>query len=196
VRLAASLAIDRRSISEAETVGASIPTGNIAPREFDFVLPLEPHPYEPARARQLLMVANYLGAIGIKLKVRTMERAAFIAARAAKQLRGVCICGTGRYGNAAVRIEETVITGGTFAYGGYPDLDDLFKQQDAETDRGKREAILHKIQRMMHERVVVAPLFLYIWPSGIGPRVEEPGLMLINPYPWSAPYEDVRLKRP
>jgi len=82
------------------------------------------------------------------------------------------------------------------AYGGYPDLDELFKQQDAETDPGKREAILHKLQRMMHERVVVAPLFLYIWPSGIGPRVEEPGLMLINPYPWSAPYEDVRLKRP
>ena len=54
VRLAASLAIDRRSISEAETVGASIPTANIAPREFDFVLPLEPHPYDPGKARQLL----------------------------------------------------------------------------------------------------------------------------------------------
>jgi hypothetical protein len=24
--------------------------------------------------------------------------------------------------------------------------------------------------------------------------VEEPALMLINPYPWSAPLEDVRLK--
>jgi peptide/nickel transport system substrate-binding protein len=221
VRLAASLAVDRRSISEAETLGASIPTANIAPREFDFVLPLEPHPYDPARARQLLaqagypngfdggdiiptppyfdrgeMLAGYLGAIGIKLKVRTMERAPFLAARAAKQLRGLCICGTGRYGNAAVRIEETVITGGTFAYGGYPDLDELFKQQDAETDVSKREALLHRIQRMMHERVIVAPLFLYVWPSGIGPRVQEAGLMSINPYPWSAPYEDVCLKKP
>ncbi len=34
----------------------------------------------------------------------------------------------------------------------------------------------------------------YIWPSGIGPRVAEPALMLINPYPWSAPLEEVRLK--
>jgi hypothetical protein len=25
--------------------------------------------------------------------------------------------------------------------------------------------------------------------------VEEPALMLINPYPWSAPLEDVRLKK-
>jgi peptide/nickel transport system substrate-binding protein len=220
VRLAASLAIDRRSISEAETLGASIPTGNIAPREFDFVLPIDPHPYDPAKARLLLaqagypngfdggdvipappyfdrgeMVANYLGAVGIKLKVRMMERAAYISARAAKQLRALCICGTGRYGNVAARIEETVVTGGTFAYGGYPDLDELFKQQDAEPDRGKREAILHRIQRLMHERVIVAPLFLYVWPSGLGPRVEEAALMAINPYPWSAPYEDVRVKK-
>jgi len=26
--------------------------------------------------------------------------------------------------------------------------------------------------------------------------VAEPALMLINPYPWSAPLEEVRLKRP
>ena len=33
------------------------------------------------------------------------------------------------------------------------------------------------------------------WPSGVGPRVEEPALMLINPYPWSAPLEEVRLRK-
>jgi hypothetical protein len=26
--------------------------------------------------------------------------------------------------------------------------------------------------------------------------VEEPALLLINPYPWSAPLEEVRLKKP
>jgi ABC-type transport system substrate-binding protein len=72
----------------------------------------------------------------------------------------------------------------------------MFRQQDVESDVAKREALLHRIQRIMHERVVVAPLFLYVWPSGIGPRVQEPALWLINPYPWSAPYEDVRLKKP
>ena len=25
----------------------------------------------------------------------------------------------------------------------------------------------------------------YIWPSGVGPRVAEPAMMPINPYPWS-----------
>jgi len=29
----------------------------------------------------------------------------------------------------------------------------------------------------------------------VGPRVEEPALMLINPYPWSAPLEEVQLRR-
>ena len=79
-------------------------------------------------------------------------------------------------------------------YGGYPDIDALFKQQDEETDRTKREALLHQIQQLMYERVMFGPIWLYFWPSGIGPRVEEPALMLINPYPWSAPLEDVRLK--
>ena len=41
---------------------------------------------------------------------------------------------------------------GAFAYGGYPDIDELFKQQDVETDRSKREALLHQIQQLVHER--------------------------------------------
>ena len=89
-----------------------------------------------------------------------------------------------------------MVTTGTFAYGGYPDIDELFKQQDVETDRPKREALLHQIQQLMHERVMFAPIWLYIWPSGLGPRVEDPALMAINPYPWSAPLEEVRLKQP
>jgi peptide/nickel transport system substrate-binding protein len=42
VRLAANYAIDRRALSESETLGASKPTGNVIPRTFEFALPLEP----------------------------------------------------------------------------------------------------------------------------------------------------------
>ena len=35
---------------------------------------------------------------------------------------------------------------------------------------------------------------LAIHPSGIGPRVVEPALMLNDPGPWSAPLEEMRLK--
>ena len=59
----------------------------------------------------------------------------------------------------------------------------------------KREALLRQIQKLLHERVRFAPIYEYIWPSGVGPRVAEPARMLIDPYPWSAPLEEVRLKK-
>src|SRR6059036_3012981 len=220
VRQAASYAMDRRSLSEAETLGASKPAGNIVPRNFEFALPLEPDPYDPVKAKQLLAeagypngfdagdlhayppynstteaVGGYLGAVGIRTKVRTMERAAFFSAWATKKLRGVCMCVLALYGNAASRMAEWVPSSGVYAYGGYPDVDALYKQQALETDRRKREALLHKIQQLLHERARFAPIWDYTWPSGVGPRVAEPALMLINPYPWSAPLEEVRLKK-
>jgi peptide/nickel transport system substrate-binding protein len=220
VRLAASYAIDRWALSEAETLGASKPTGSLVPRSFEFALPLEAHPYNPARAKQLLAeagypngfdagdlhvtppytsrgeaVLNYLGAVGIRARMRPMERAAFFAAWQNKKLRGICVCGSGLYGNAATRLSEIVPSDGIYAYGGYPDIDALYKQQARELDRKKRETMLHQIQQTLYERVRYAPIFEYIWPSAIGPRVEEAALLLIDPYPWSAPLEDVRLKK-
>jgi len=65
-----------------------------------------------------------------------------------------------------------------------------------KTDPAKREAMLHHIQKLLHERTRFAPIFDYFWPSGLGPRVEEASLMKIDPFPWSAPLEDVRLKQP
>jgi peptide/nickel transport system substrate-binding protein len=220
VRLAASHAIDRQALSDAETVGASRVTGNMIPPKFEFALPLEPHPYNPTRAKQLLAeagypngfdagelypwppyasmgeaVGNYLGAVGIKVRIRNMERAPFYAALASKKLKGLCVCINAVYGNAASRMAETVPSDGAFAYGGYPDIDALYKQQSRETDPKKREAMLHQIQRQLHERVRFAPIMDYIWPSGVSARVAEPALMLIDPYPWSAPAEEIRLKK-
>ena len=63
-----------------------------------------------------------------------------------------------------------------------------------ETDKKKREAMLHRIQQLLYERVRFGPIYEYIRPSGVGPRVAEPALLLIDPYPWSAPLEEVRLK--
>jgi len=133
--------------------------------------------------------------VGIRMKMRPMERAAYFAALSGKKLRGVCVCTSALYGNAASRISEIFPSDGAWAYGGYPDVDALYKQQARETDRKKREALLHQIQQLMHERVRIGPIWQYTWPSGIGPRVAEPALMLIDPYPWSAPLEEVKLKR-
>ncbi len=59
VRLAANYAIDRQAINEAETLGFSKLTGSIIPHRFLYALPMEPYPYDPAKARQLLKEAGY-----------------------------------------------------------------------------------------------------------------------------------------
>ena len=45
-----------------------------------------------------------------------------------------------------------------FARGADPDIDALFKQQARETDRKKREAMLHQIQQLLYERVRFGPI--------------------------------------
>jgi peptide/nickel transport system substrate-binding protein len=220
VRLAASYAVDRRTINEAENLGASKLNGSVVPRTFEFALPLEPHPYDPAKAKQLLVEAGYpkgfdagelypwppyfsmgeavaanLAAVGIRTQLRTMERAAFYSALATKKLKGLCLCIVAVYGNAASRMSQIVPSEGAYAYGTYPDIEALYRQQERETDRKKREELLHRLQRMLYDRVRFAAIYDYIWPSGVGPRIESPALMLIDPYPWAAPLEEVRLKK-
>jgi hypothetical protein len=60
----------------------------------------------------------------------------------------------------------------------------------------KREQVLHRIQQLLHDKVVYAPIWELAFLSGQGPRVAESGLGLISNHAYSAPYEDVRLKKP
>ncbi len=50
-----------------------------------------------------------------------------------------------------------MISGGQFAYGGYPDVDGLFREQAGELDRAKRETLLHRVQQLVTDKAMVAP---------------------------------------
>src|SRR3989442_3377194 len=201
VRLAANLTVDRQGINEVERLGFSRLTGSIIPSVMEFALRIEPYPHDPAHAKRLLAeagysngfdaadltplppfttmgeaIANSLAAVGIRTRVRTMERATFLDSWRAKKLSGLVANATAAQGNAASRIEAFVVSSSAYAYGGHPDIDDLFFQQAQERDRKKREALLHQIQRPMHERVMHLPIFEPATLHGVGPRDAEPGV--------------------
>jgi peptide/nickel transport system substrate-binding protein len=218
VRLAAALAIDRETINQALTLGHSKITGSIIPYTFDHYWQPPAPIYDPIKAKKLLAeaghadgfdagdyycdvsysnvaeaVLNNLQAIGIRMKLRPLERAAFFKGYSEKAFKNIIMGASGAFGNTATRLEGFVVKGGTYVYGNYPDLDDLFQQQAVELDNQKREAILHKMQQIVHERTIYAPIWQLAFINGAGSRVAESGLGLIAGHAYSAPYEDVTL---
>ena len=79
---------------------------------------------------------NYLGEVGIRAKLRPLERVSFNQQYAEKKLKNIIQGGSGSFGNGATRMETFVAKGGAYSYGSYPDLDKLFEQQAVELDHG------------------------------------------------------------
>jgi len=218
LRLAVNLALDRKRINEAACLGFCPPAGVIVPRVMDFALQVEPPPYDRQKAKQLLAEAGYpggfdageftaipgfptvaeavvndLNAAGIRVRLRQMERAAFYAAWQEKKLRGLFMTAVGNSGNAASRVEAFIQSKGAYAYGGYPDIDNLFEQQARERDPEQREALLHRIQQLTVERVMYAPVMDLRVLMGVGPRIAKHTItdVWMSPFP---SYEDIELK--
>ncbi len=218
LRLAVNHALNRQQINQAACLGFCPPAGVIVPRVMDFALQVEPPPYDVPKAKKLLAeagypngvdggefvpipgfptvaesVANDLVAAGIRVKMRATERAAFYADWQAKKLRGLFMTAAGNSGNAASRVESFIQSKGAYAYGGYPDIDDLFLQQARERDVKKREALLHRIQQLTIDRVMFAPVMDLRVLMGVGPRVTRHTITDIWMSPWPA-YEDMEIK--
>src|SRR5262249_19811585 len=168
VRLAANYAIDRHALNKALTRGLSRITWSIVNSTFDYYWQPPPYPYDPTRARQLLVEAGYpngfdagtffcdvqatglaealateFNAIGIRTHLRPIERAAFFNGFAEKKFKNVVHLFAGAFGNTATRLEGTVVSGGPWVYGGDPGPHPPFPEEAAGLDPPKPGGVPH-----------------------------------------------------
>jgi peptide/nickel transport system substrate-binding protein len=220
VRQAANLAIDRAGMSKALFLGYCKITNSIVPYTFGFYWQPPAAVYDPEKAKKLMVEAGYasgfdagllhcdssysnmaevsvnnLQAIGIRTRLQPIERAGFFAGYSGKKYsRGIIQGASGAFGNAATRMASFVVKGGAFVYGSYPDIDALYPQQADEVDHEKRAAILDKMQQLVYEKAVYAPIWQLGFLNGTGPRVGESSFGKIPGFPYTAPFEDITIK--
>jgi peptide/nickel transport system substrate-binding protein len=219
VRQAVDFAIDRKTMNEALTLGFSHITGSFFPENFEFFWPTPAPVYDPERAKKLLAEAGHAGGldagdyhcdaayanlgevalnnlaeVGIKVRLRPLERAAFFKEFSEKKMRGLIQGASGAFGNVATRAEAFVVKGGTYAYGNDPEIDALFAQQANEIDRTKRAALLNQLQQVVHDKTMYVHLWQLAFISAVGPRVDQSCFGLIKGFVYPAPYEELTLK--
>jgi peptide/nickel transport system substrate-binding protein len=220
VRQAVNMAIDREGMSQALFLGYCKITNSIVPYTFDFYWQPPAAVYDPGKAKKLLAAAGYpngfdagfmycdssyanmaevsidnLQQLGIRIKLQPIERAGFFAGYTDKKYtRGIIQGASGAFGNTATRLAAFVVKGGSYAYGSYPDIDELYSQQADELDHEKRAAILEKMQQLVYEKAIYAPIWQLGFLNGVGPRVGESAFGMIPGFAYTAPFEDITIK--
>ena len=194
-------------------------TASIIPQSFEFSWPAPLYPFDPKKAKQFLTeagfpngfeggtitadlanasyaeaVASYLAAVGIRVTIRPLERGAFFKEYQDKRLKQIIQSTSAAFGNAATRLAAFAVKGGPYAYGDYPEIDALYAQQATELRHEKRAELLDKMQQLIHQRTIYAPLLQLAFINGVGPRVGESGFGLIPGFAYTAPFEDITIK--
>src|SRR6185312_5719157 len=228
VREAISLTIDRDAINNAESGGMGRVDGNWINDDVEYGMEWPKWPHDIAKAKKLMADAGFangfavdwltpvpdyysrgervvsqLQAIGIRAKMQTMERGAFL-----KKMQG----GLKAWPGTQIIFNVTRI-GGTwsnwydtfFKCGGLQskdffcikELDDNFKKYLASYDRNERKTLAEGIQKAILENYYFVPVFRHAFVNAIGPRVAAQKWQDVFPtittgyaYPW----EDIKLK--
>jgi peptide/nickel transport system substrate-binding protein len=225
VRQAVSLAIDRKAMNDAELGGTSSIGGNWIPPDWPGALDLPVPPTDVAQAKKLMADAgvadgfdislltplppyfswgerlvSQLRAVNIKTTLNTMERAAFYDQMnpGPNRLKGLVLMFSGAPGDAASRIRESAVTGGTFSGLSVPEIDEWMKQYDTSTDMQERKRLVEQVQKFTLEQFLMVPVCRNVAIWGFGPRLANNPLETVvgsvPQYNYLGLYEDLQIK--
>ncbi len=200
IRQAIDLAIDRATVSNRLLRGLGKPSGQlIAPVTFGYAPDIEPSPFDPARAKQLVAasgykggriplqypnnnlafgeevaqaIANYLKQAGVDVELQGMEYSAFFPLWSNRKLEGLFLFSYGPSIMDAELILGSLYHSSGRVYWNDPKLDELVERQRGERDKDKRLALIHEILGLGQKAVLYAPLYNEIHAYGVQNRVK------------------------
>ncbi len=200
IRQAVDLAIDRNALSSRLLRGLGKPSGQVvAPVTFGYATDIEPSPFDPARAKQLVAasgykgdkiglqypnnnlafgeevaqaIANFLGQVGINVELQGMEYSAFFPLWANRKLNSMHLFAYGPSIMDADLIIGSLYDSSGRVYWTDPKVDQLAKQQRSERDKDKRRALIGEILKLSKEAVPYAPLYNEIHAYGVQDRIK------------------------
>ena len=199
VREAASLALNRDEMNEAETGGLSVIVTSWIPEDWPGALKGSPPRYDPARAKQLLAEAGYpngfevpelspvppyysfgervmthLREVGIRVnRLNTMERAAFTQkiTEGPEAFKGIVLNASGAPGDAANRIRAYATCKGSSSRICIPAIDEKFARYEKSTDAKERERLLKEIQQYILDEYIFPVVYRRAFVNAVGPRL-------------------------
>jgi peptide/nickel transport system substrate-binding protein len=201
LRQAAGYAIDRRTITQYLLHGLSQPIGQlVAQVSFGYDPSVEATPYDPEKAKSLVVesgysgepiifeyptdgviplpnqlaqaIEGYLQAAGINLRMRGMDQRSLAADWIAKKMQGMYM-----FSYNPSTMDAELVTGSLFAptgvgYFNDPIVNALEEQQQAQADQTERAATLGRLWRYNKEQAYYLPLIndTYTYAS-VAPKV-------------------------
>jgi len=200
IRQAVDLAIDRNALTSRLLRGLGKPSGQVvAPVTFGYAPDIEPTPFDPARAKQLVAasgykgesitlqypnnnlafgdevaqaIANFLGHVGINISLQGMEYSAFFPLWANRKLNNMHLFAYGPSIMDADLIIGSLYDSSGRVYWTDPRVDELARQQRGERDKEKRRALIGQILKLSKEALPYAPLYNEIHAYGVQDRIK------------------------
>jgi peptide/nickel transport system substrate-binding protein len=216
VRKAASLAIDRKTVSEVHMALVNA-LGSLGLEGDPMAAQLPPDPYDPERAKKLLaeagypkgfdggtyypydggfwpmgeQIANYWKAVGINVNTVLLERPSWFAYRSGGKMKGASF--------VEVAVAPTIggalsYLFGPTSYGNYPDIEALWNQYQKETAPNTRKELIQRIERLISEKTMFLPLFFVASPAAYRVKVRGTPYKIQPLLFFVAPLEDLELE--